>query len=433
MNRNATELSPNTAPRPTRLQFPSVKEILLWGIITLSPLQDTVLQKTPLKLFGASPAVLPVLALASLALFRQILRLKFALDRKMLIGIGYVLAICVAHIITFQPGLDSIQWRPLRSFGLMTALIVFLMTGVDYKNTRGLRFAIFMAASITLAGVALGALLGPDSMRILQVTPDAGGRPRGFCTESSTLSVQIVCVGMLCSHYLLRTWKKVVTGVITGGLLIYSSSKGGLISLLLCVLILALMRSRASVFSKILAGIVVSPILVFGVLLVASRFSSLVMLNQTTTIATRVSMALFSGVVVLHNPLGVGFTGFYPAIPRYLYSAMWTVQSWFPFPLAFTEVREYLTPPFKDADCKSFFLDFLVFFGIPFAIVFFRFGNNLLQELLAHRLFSLFVAVLFAFLALFTYYSTMNAYTVPLLMGIAIYETRRHEAAVRLH
>lgn len=433
MNSHATKPNADIRTRPYKLNTPSVQEALLWTIIILSPLQDTILQKTPLKLFGASPAVLPVMALATLTLLNGLLRLKLTLDRRMLIGIIYVLIICAAHLVTFQPGLDTIQWHPLRSFGLMTALIVFMMTGVDYQNTRGLRIAIFIALFLTLTGVVLGGLLGPDAIKFLQVTPDASRRPRGFSTESSTLSVQIICIGMLSAHYMRRTWQKVIISTITGGLLIYSSSKGGLIALLLCVLILVLVRSRASLFYKFLIGLLVSPVLVAGAILVVSRFSHLVALNQTTTIATRVSMALFSTIVVIHNPLGVGFTGFYPAIPKYLYSAMWTVQSWFPFPLAFVEVKGYLTPPFKDADCKSFFLDFLVFFGIPFAILFFHFGYNLLQKLLAYRLFSLFVAVLFAFLALFTYYSTLNAYTVPLLIGIAIYEVRQHEAALRLH
>jgi len=429
----AAELNRDRFASPPQLKFPSVKDLLLWAIIVLCPLQDTILQKTPLKLFGASPAVLPLLALATIALFSNLFAPKLTFDRKILIGLVYVLLICAIHIVTFQPGLDPIQWRPLRSFGLMTALIVYLLTGVDYRNTRGLRISIYVALLITLIGVILGGILGPDAIKFLQVTPDISGRPRGFSTESSTLSVQIVCIGMLCSHYLKRTWLKIIVGAITAGLLIYSSSKGGLISLLLCVLILVLVRTRASLFYKLLIGFLLSPVLVAGALLVASKFSNLITLNQTTTIATRASMALFSGIVVLHNPLGVGFTGFYPAIPKYLYSAMWTIQSWFPFPLAFVEVKGYLAPPFKDADCKSFFLDFLVFFGVPFAILFFRFGFKLLQRLLAYRFFSLFVAVLFAFLALFTYYSSMNAYTVPLLIGIALYEARQYEAALRLH
>jgi hypothetical protein len=45
----------------------SLDEILLWSIVVLSPLQDTALQYTPLKLLAASPAVLPLLVLALLS------------------------------------------------------------------------------------------------------------------------------------------------------------------------------------------------------------------------------------------------------------------------------------------------------------------------------------------------------------------------------
>jgi len=432
---SAAATLPETAPitPPPRLVLPAVEELLLWAIVILSPLQDTILQNTPLKLLAASPAALGVLLLALLAMARRILRPGLSVNRALLIGFAYVAVVSAAHLITFQPGLDTVQWRPLRTYSLMTALFLFMLMGVGYRSTRGLRIAIYLSFVVTLIGVLVGGVLGPNAITVLQFTPNVSGRPHGFSTEAGTLSVQIVCIGMLVSHYVRRGWAKLLTGAMTCALLIYSQSKGGLIVLLVCTLIVALVRSRASLTSKLLVALLVSPAIVVGVLFVSSMFSSVIELNQTSTIATRVSMVVFSLITVLHNPFGVGFTGFLPSLPKYLPQAMWTVQSWFPMPLAFVEVKEYLAPPFQDADCKTLFFDFFTFFGIPFAAIFFRFTVRLLRGLLRTGCFALFVGVLFSVAAMLTYYSTLNAYTVPLLIGIALHEVRQREAALCLH
>ena len=102
-------------------------------------------------------------------------------------------------------------------------------------------------------------------------------------------------------------------------------------------------------------------------------------------------------------------------------------------PLWFGEVKEYLYPPQADADCKTFFFDFLVFFGIPFALVFFGFAGKLLTQLFRCQFYWLFVGVLLSVVALMTYYSTINAFTLPLLFGISLHEVRRLESSLRMH
>ena len=143
-------------------------------------------------------------------------------------------------------------------------------------------------------------------------------------------------------------------------------------------------------------------------------------------------MTVYALITVIHNPFGVGFTGFLPSIPRYLPQAMGFVQSLFPFGLWFLEVKEYLDPPYINADCKTFFFDYFAFFGIPFAIVFFVFAYRLLRQLLRCSCYWLFVGVLFCLLALMTYYSLLNAFAVPALFGVALCETKRHQASVRM-
>jgi hypothetical protein len=353
--------------------------------------------------------------------------------RFTLIVVAYVTVVCAIHLISFDHGTALLEWRPVRGLTIQTALILFVISGIAYKNTRGLRVAIYLAFGITLLGVLLGGILGANAIPPLQATPNVSGRPHGFSTEASTLSVQIVSSGILVVHFLRRRWQKVCVGALTCALLVYSQSKGGLVALLLCTVILVIVKSRSSFVSKLVMVCVLAPVIYLGSIFALSLFTSIIEVNDTQTIATRLSMALFALIAVMHNPFGVGFTGFFPAMPHYLPQAMETIQSWFPFPLAFAEVQEYLTPPQKDADCKTFFFDFLVYFGIPFAVIFIGFVFRLLRQLLRNGLNSLFVGLLFSALALMTYYSSLNAYTMPLLFGVSLYEVGRRENSLRLY
>jgi hypothetical protein len=411
----------------------TIDDVLLWSAVALSPLQDTALQKTPLALVAASPAVFPLLGLLFLHVMRRMLRLNFAFRRWTLLAAGYVLMTSLAHFVARSHGVTVLEWRSLRGSSILAILLFFTLFGVNYRDTRGIRIAVYIAMAITLIGIVVGAVLGANAIPLLQATPSNTGRPSGFSTEASTLSVQTVCIGILMTHFMRGRWQKACVALLTCALLVYSQSKGGLISLLLCVTILGVIKSRSSLATKVLVASIVIPVLYLGSLLVASMFGDNIDTNQTSSVATRLSMAVFAIITVAHNPLGVGFTGFLPAIRDYLPGAMTVVQSWFPIPLGFGEVSGYLEPPYQDADCKSFFFNYFVFFGIPFAIVFFQFAFRVLRRLLAAGCDSLFVGVLFCLFALMTYYSTTNSYSVAILFGVALREVRRIEDTVRLH
>ena len=408
-------------------------EVLLWCMVALSPFQDTVLQKSALALIAASPAVFPLLGLLILHMARRFMRMDFSFRPFAVIAAGYATVLSLLHLVSLSHGVALLEWRSLRGSSILAILIFFAIFGVDYPNTRGLRLALYLAMAITAVGIVIGTVFGPNAVPLLQATPSLTGRPSGFSTEASTLSVQIVCVGTLAVHFCRRKWHKVSAAILTCALLVYSQSKGGLISLLLCVVVIAIVKTRSSLTMKVVAAVVVIPVLYAGSLLLISMFGTIIEANETSSIATRLSMAVFALIAVAHNPTGVGFTGFLPAIRHYLPNAMEIVQSWFPVPLAFVEVKSYLEPPYRDADCKTFFFNYLVFFGIPFAIVFFRFAFGLLRRLFNSGCDSIFVGLLFCLLSLMTYYSTMNAYTMPIFFGIALCEVKRIENPLRMH
>jgi len=404
-----------------------IERILLFLFIVLVPFQDSILLHTPI---ASALSIVPLMLLLTFAVGRWILETAPAVNRSVFCVGLYVFLICAIHL--FDGGVSLQEWLPLIRYLLLTILVLFATFGLDYSQVLSLRTALYAAFVFTVVGAILDIIFGRGFMGSLHITPAMLDRPRGFSSEASTLSVQIVCSGMLTAHFLLRKWMKWMVALVTCGLLIASGSKGGLIALLLCVLVMATARSMSSSLLKILIWCVTIPVVYFGSFLLMSRFTMIVESNETSTIATRLSMSVYAILTLAHHPLGVGFTGFFPSIPRYLPTAMDFVQSFFPFPLWFYEVRTYLSPPYAEADCKTFFFDFLVFFGIPFAIVFIRFTYRLLARLLQQRCYWLFVGTLFAVVALFTYYSTIKVYAIPLLFGISLHEIRKRETLIRM-
>jgi hypothetical protein len=398
--------------------------------VVLCPFQDTILQLTPLKLTAASFSFVPLMCLFAFSAVRHWLRSPFVVNRKILILVAYCGMVCAANLVWVENGEAILHVRSFLPYTLLTALVLFTVLCVQYRPGRWLRAAVYCAFFFTILGMVLDRTLGPNAVSFLQETPSMSGRPHGFSTEPGTLSVQIVAIGMMTAHYLSKKWQKWSIGVVTCGLLVFSSSKGGVISLILCATVLGLAKSRASLLSKMAAAVFLIPFIYLGSLLVASMFGTLIEANQTSTIATRLSMTMYALITVAHHPFGVGFTGFLPSIPRYLPQAMSFVQGLFPFPLAFVEVKEYLYPPQSQADCKTFFFDYLAFFGLPFAVVFFRFAGGLLYRLIKYGYDWLFVGVLFSVVALTTYYSTLYSWTLPLLFGISLCEVRRSEFAL---
>ena len=416
----------------TRNHRYSVYGCLVWGFIILSPFQNTVFQNTPLKMAGASLSFFPLMALFLLASIRHFWLAPFEIKRFTLAAVAYATIVCAVNLVWIYQDEIIIYWKSLRGYPLLTVLIFFVVFGIKYWPSRGLRIAIYMAFIFSLIGILCDRLLGSNAIPVLQTTLISDGRPRGFSTEASTLSVQIVASGMLTAHFLARSWQKWSVGGLTVALLVYSASKGALISLLVCIIVLGIAKSRSSLFSKVVIGCVLLPVAYFGSLSILSIFGTLVEANETATIGTRLSMTVYALITVAHNPFGVGFTGFLPSIPLYLPQAMRFIDSIFPFPVGFAEAKEYLYPPQDNADCKSFFLDYFVFFGVPFAIVFCRFVAKIFNQLFKLRYYWLFVGALFSVIALMTYYSEINAWTIPLLFGISLHEIRRAESSLRL-
>jgi hypothetical protein len=127
-----------------------------------------------------------------------------------------------------------------------------------------------------------------------------------------------------------------------------------------------------------------------------------------------------SVVTMFHNPLGVGFSGFLPAINKYAPLAVDYLSRAAGGTFNFTELLSYVG---ADSDInistKTFFFDNLLYFGLPFLVIFILFHRRLLAFLRRDNSLYLYAAVLFSLVALTTYVGGVGLYSFALVYGLA--------------
>jgi hypothetical protein len=251
----------------------------------------------------------------------------------------------------------------------------------------------------------------------LHFTPlvDAIVRPRGLSTEPSTLSVTVISVSLLCAHFSLTRMVKVFFVVSAIGLLWMTGSKGGIFVLFICAVVLLALRFRKWYQAPLLLAAVI-PLGLFAVSFVPSLFPEENPL-LSSSLDTRAVMIVCAAKTVEHNPLGVGFSGFLPAVAAYLPESMDDIQELYPLPLAFNEVSQYLTSA-EEVSTKTLFFDEAMRFGLPFIILFAVFSIKLLKRLAIKQNKVLFVGTLAVILALCSYIAVLE-YATAILLGVA--------------
>jgi hypothetical protein len=399
----------------------------LFLFIALCPVEDFMLQGTPLRSLGACISIFPLCVLAFIKGVEWLLSERIWIGRGAVICFVYVFLTATYGLLLFgmwSQGLNLI-WKSFTS--LVSLLAVVVAAQLDYCDSRVVRAGIYCALLLVVMGFLFGnsnpvgfPALGENG--VLHFTPLPDVRPRGLSSEPSGFSITAVIVGLL-SIYVTRSrsWKTVLC-LLTIGLLIASGSKGGILTLFLCVVVLCVMKwhSRWYQVAALLLGLL--PVGLVLVLLLPTLFPE-DSFALSGTIPTRFSMLICSLMTVAHHPFGVGLTGFLPAIAKYLPGAMSKLEAIFPFPLYFGEVSEYLTSA-DMVSTKTFFFDQLIRFGIPFGFVFVIFIGSLLKRLAVVKQTILLVAVLASAIAVTTYVPGTGNFAIPIVFGIALSEVK---------
>ncbi len=407
--------------------MPTTREILLSLVILGTPFQDTILMSLGLGNLGRSFAVVPLLLLALLDLCSWLAGSRHPVPLSLIAAGAYCTAITVGYFAHY-----GTQWNEVFlpskaiSQALTLCLAIYVVFALDWSAFRFLRISLYAAFAITVLGVAVcdGNVLGLGSFvntGFLHQTPILDQRWRGFTSEASALSLTAASLGILSAAH--ATGGRTQVGFIgaTALFLAAGGSKGGILALLL-VGAFSVLTMRGQL--RRVAGylLLFAPVLYLAADRMMSM-STLELLSETTTLATRGTLAIWAGMVVMHNPLGVGLGGFHPALSDYLPDAMRTAAQLSSFPLNFDEVIRYLATS-ENASAKTMLMNFGVYFGLPFLICFFVFVSRIARACIRSRRLSLLAAILFVTIALCTYSDSLVSYNVLLAYGLGWREYR---------
>lgn len=406
---------------------------LLFAFICLTPFQDTILQVTPLQRLGSSFSVIPLLLIVFLEIARRVIRFDFVFRRFLIVMVVYAILVSLFGVFEFSsdaPNADMI-WQAAK-LAIDSALVLYVIFGIDYSDTRLVGFAVQVAFFTTIAGIlmndfnlfGLSGLTNSGFFHQSPVLDPFDHRWRGLTKEPSVLAPLLMGMGLLCAHFAKGVWMKRTYWMLALTITALGGSKGGVISMLVILFFVLMLRMKAGIVQGFLLILLFAPIAFLGVNILLPQFGAEAV-RASNSIATRLTMQLVAGLILLHFPLGIGFGAMFPAIGRFLAEAMHMAQSLVPFPLLFDEVSTYFSEP-QDAGAKSLAANFAIFFGFPFVISAAISCFRLARQLYRLGYIALFACVLYTVFQLCTSVDSLAYYNIYLPFGIAICEVRRH-------
>ncbi|MEY8214535.1 MAG: hypothetical protein RPR97_08640, partial [Colwellia sp.] len=186
-------------------------------------------------------------------------------------------------------------------------------------------------------------------------------RMRGFTFEASMFGFQVGIAAILFCRFF--TVSKAVMFALVSALIIFTTSKGGLITFSLAFAISLLISDVIGGKVKMLLVCIMLFILpiVFMTFLFPVFQSDVESYNSS---ATRSVMIFISVYTLLTEPWGVGYFGYLTAIYEKGPAVVSFVDSFFPNLLKFDEVLPYfIQGTVKGVGTKSFVFDWIIYFG----------------------------------------------------------------------
>ncbi|RQW63886.1 hypothetical protein [Vibrio viridaestus] len=260
-----------------------------------------------------------------------------------------------------------------------------------------------------------------NNVSFLQGTPAySPDRLRGFTLEASTFGFQL-CVGILMlSCYFRLSISYVIP--ITMSLLILTTSKGALSSLLLATGIAVVINSQNKVLKVFVAALsIVVGIYIFQTLL-QSQFTSDI--QKYTSVSTRGTMILTAVWSLFYNPLGVGFFGYFDSIytngPRVISVLSHNFVNLFNF----KEVASYfIWGTVQSVSTKTFFFDWVIYFGLFTVFLYTKFIALLIKQAKNEGIVQL-VMIVFVLLSI-TFYVPLDGRYIALFPIMYLYVKSR--------
>lgn len=394
-----------------------IEDVLIFLALVLSPLSDFPLQESPLGFLGASPSFLFI----SLAVIIHLLRK--GISRLWMVFFLWLTIMSVYGIAVY--GFHYRENLVDKGVRLTILLALFLAPFLLFHRSEILRYGSIGAFLILIFGILWNDLLGKEMF--LHGNPNENMRPRGFALESSHLVMTTIALTAILastiSHHTLRIF------VFFAGLLLvfFTESKGGILviffSTLLWYLFLLLSFMRRKVIN--VKQVFLLSVLLVLLVLPTSRLKDALLLDiqDYTSLATRTTLFFSSLLNLASHPLGVGTTGYLPALVENIPVALEVVSE-----AGLTNLEEvtgyYYSDNDKNISSKSFFFDGVVLMGLPFVIIYTWFSLLLLKRLSAQGDWILFICTSSLILGLVFFSSGLGLYAVSFALAWAWQRSR---------
>lgn len=405
-----------------------LKRVLVAVFVVLIPIQDFGLRNTGFGILGASVSVIPLLGIVCLTALQWAFKPQWRLPRVVIWLAAYATVINVIGLIRFGTEALGISLvAKTFTLSVLTVLWLFVVFGIDYLQIPRFGALLKIAFSLVIAGIVLGDLHAAGlgflvNNPLLHGTLNNDERWRGLTAEASQLSTLSIGVGLLSAQYAKNRVTQMGIAAVALLIMVNSASKGGILTLGLTLLILAL-TARVPARKVLAGGILMVPVLYLASLKLQTM-SSAELVQQTTTVATRSTAAVWGLRTVLFNPQGVGFGGFYAELARYIPTAMDVVYRHAEIPLNFSEVETYAVSA-ENATSKIFFLNLAVTLGLPFLAWFAAEMWGHLRRLNVRRHLFLLTAFWYVVVAMCSYVDAPTSYSSFLVFGVVVSESRK--------
>lgn len=393
------------------------RALLQWAV-ALAPFEDSALQATPLRFFGASPSALFIFAAVVWSALADLSSNgpPTVLKRPPGVILFFIAtsALSSTAIALSGGGLDI--YAKLVKFWVLIGAFAYLVIAVS-KDLDAFKVPVLIAAFIAAAGYLVGDVLGalPAAAHF---TENMNSRPRGLSLESSTFGTQIGVYALLAGAILRGRVLGPVVCLMLVMILVASISKGAIVSICFGVLLCLALRLRGWWVWPMLA----LALMVIGGYLLDSAVVDALDLENGTSLATRATMFLLSIKVALLTVIGASPGGAIYAVQTFGQSVIDYLEGAVPLPLLFSEVQAYVdNDPDAIVTYKTFFADNLAMFGVPFAFVYltrYSFRSYRLARFGANP----YIAVLavFMWLAITWYHSGYGYYSVATGLGFIL-------------
>ncbi|KTR84386.1 hypothetical protein NS277_04235 [Novosphingobium barchaimii] len=425
-------LAPPRIARGWAIDPPKGIRIFLYIAIALSPIQNSSLQAGPLGYLGASPSFAPLTLYCALTAAFRVLVLKSANVEIITLAITAYTCIVSLFGLYLEPSTTyNTSYMMQKTFSNIIFNVILIYPVFRFPSmTAGLRASIYFAFTLSIVGYVLVDVFRVSGIAAPSLLKVAWGvtSPSGLSLELSTFAATIATLGLVSTAVTRgRIWKAILLSLVAIFVFGLSHSKGTTICLVLACGLPFITSSKASVPVRVLGLLAVTLIAYAISFVLIDRFEA--DLTKSTSSSTRSVLVLTGFVVAANYPLGVGYSGYFPAMVEYAPKTANLLRQTLSVDVNMAEYERYVSLGQLDSlNIKAQAFEYLAVLGIPGALLFFGF-NIFLYYRLSSKSSGASVVVLsifwFTFFAVTTYVPATGIYIFTLAYGILVRSAHR--------